>query len=128
MVTILLSFVGLVASADAEVQTLDGKTFSGTIVTLNDKQLSLDGDENQVIPLEQLSSIKLPENSDTQTPPNVWVTLADGSTSPARSFSSKDGTSIIKLTDGAHVSVASELVKNVRFYPPSGALDPFFAA
>jgi len=114
---ILLLAIALTAAApQVEVQTLDGRTLSGSLVELDSQRLTLETPGGRVpLPSGELLLLVFKEPPvSLDQPPQVWAELVDGSSLVGTEFTAGGGTARIKLRDGSTVEVPTAGLATVR--------------
>ena len=116
--TLLLVAAGPSAGGAAlvDVELLDGRTLSGTLVDVSAEQvvvISAAGEET--LPTAGLLALRLNQPpADEATGASVWVELTDGSTLPATRYSVTGANAVIVAIDGSELEVPTRLITAVK--------------
>lgn len=102
--------------ADYEAQTLDGQSVAGTLVQLDDKQLSLETPAGrQTLLLEKLASVIRQASAAATSKPAISVELVDNSVLNAVDYKVADQKAQITLAAGEVVELPTRSIRWVRF-------------
>jgi hypothetical protein len=120
----LLTLLIVNATPSFEAQTLDGKTFVGTLTGLTPERLTLNAADGRVsLDTEELVSIA------TQNAPKslrqgsgIVVTLIDGSSIIARQYTAKGRQAKITLLNGDVLNTPLSTIQMVQFQQESGSM------
>jgi hypothetical protein len=104
-----------------DVQTLDGRIISGSLVELNSDRLSLEtGDGNISFPTEKILELSpKPKPAVSAQSASVWIELVDGSTIAAKQYTVEGAKSQITLLDDEVLETPVQSIRNVRLQPES---------
>ena len=118
----ILALAGPALAADAKVKLLAGEGPSGQIVAITTDRVAVRSSEGEKsIPAAEVMWVEFaPVVTDSK--PEVWIELLDGSRLNAVSYTASDGQAKIELTSGQTVTVATRAIKWVRFRPQDPAL------
>jgi hypothetical protein len=116
MLTLLLAPLLIAAGPEFQVQTLDGRALSGSIVELTGEQLVLQtADAPVTLPTSALLSVapaKKPAASGDR--PGAWVELTDGTQLVADDFRLRSSKARVRLPGGGDVEVPQKAIAAVR--------------
>ena len=107
------------ASVDVTVRPLQGDAIQGTLVAINEKELTLQTATGQrTFPAAELHQVRLPVPALTgiEQAPAMAIELVDDSLFPANSFVLERGQVRVKNLDGGESTLPPRLVRWVRFH------------
>jgi hypothetical protein len=120
---ILLLAAVLAAPVDAQVQTLAGQTVTGAIVRVTEDKVVLStAAGEQSFAMKDLLTVTLPAEVKPAEKDAVTVSLSDGSTLVAKSFTAKGDESTLQLADGAEAKAPTRAIDAVRYREQTGAI------
>lgn len=118
--TLLLAVTLTAAAPQVDVQTLDGRTLTGSLAELDAKRLTLETSDGRVsLAAGELLDVTfqgLPAGANLT--PQVWVELEDGSSLTGVEFVVRGGMAQIKLCDGSAVELPTAGLATVRWKEP----------
>jgi hypothetical protein len=114
----------LVVAPDVQVQTLSGKSLSGSLVELTDEKLIVQSDAGPVTlaTSELMNVAPQPAAEPAAEKPGVWVELTDQSKLVGATFTAAKGAATVKLLSGETVEVPTRAIATVRFKDQDAAL------
>ncbi len=123
MLTLLLTSILLVAPAEVEARTLDGRLIAGSLVELDAEHLTVKtADGNESVDISGLMEVATKNESPApQTPPSVWIELVDGSSLVGSAYTAAGGKGKL-VAAGVEVEVPVADIKAVRLQDQDEAM------
>ncbi len=124
MISVLM-VVALISAAPAfDLQLLDGKTTSGSLVEISAGRVAIDTRSGrESLDTATLLSISAKQARPASRASDVIIELTDGSIACARQCVVYGATASITASDGTVLEMPSKVIRTIRLQPPSESLD-----